>query len=170
MSRERDRTLLTLSAADREGLLDVVNTAAERYAGIVPPESDTDPYMSASEVERAMAGMEFLGAVEEGTTVGVVGVQERADVSLIRHLYVRPEVQRTGVGTTLLEAAIDRADAATVLVGTWRAAEWAIAFYEANGFEYLGHDRDLLTTYWEIPDHQADASVVLRYRTDPNDT
>lgn len=151
-----------LSAADRPAIFEVINTAAERYAGAIPEESDTDPYMPMAELSAEMAEMEFYGAGHD-PLAGVIGLQERADVSLVRHLYVRPDAQRQGIGTALLEAGIERAESGTVLVGTWAAAEWAVEFYEANGFERLGADRDLLSTYWDVPAHQAAASVVLRH-------
>lgn len=129
---------------------------------MIPEESDADPYMSMDELEREMDEMRFYG-VFRGRLVGVIGVQERSDVSLVRHLYVRPGSQREGIGTELLRTGIDRTESETVLVGAWAAAEWAIEFYERNGFENLGTDTDLLSTYWDVPDHQEKASVVLRY-------
>jgi hypothetical protein len=50
-----------------------------------------------------------------------------------------------------------------MLVGTWGAAEWAIRFYERHGFELVSPARKsvLLKTYWNIPDRQIEASVVL---------
>lgn len=53
-----------------------------------------------------------------------------------------------------------------ILVGTWRAADWAIDFYEANGFVNRGTDLGLLNRYWEIPTYHAEASVVLEYDPD----
>jgi hypothetical protein len=48
-------------------------------------------------------------------------------------------------------------------VGTWAAAEWAIRFYERNGFTRVSDaDRaDLLRRYWTIPERQIETSVVL---------
>jgi len=159
MSRE----ITVLSGAERGEIFEVINAAAGMYEGVIPPEADTDPYMPMSELEAEMDEMQFYGAVRD-RIVGVIGVQERSGVSLIRHLYVRPDAQREGIGTELLETGIERADSETVLVGTWGAAEWAIEFYAEHGFENLGTDTDLLSTYWDIPDHQREASVVLRYR------
>jgi hypothetical protein len=53
-----------------------------------------------------------------------------------------------------------------LLVGTWAAAEWAIRFYERNGFELVPPDEKdrLLATYWDIPDRQVQTSVVLAHR------
>lgn len=151
-----------LSEDDSETIFDVINAAAEKYRGEIPPESDTDPYMPMAELAEEMAEMRFYG-VRETELLGVIGVQEVGDVTLIRHLYVRPEVQRQGIGSTLLEAGIDRAETSTILVGTWKAATWAIDFYETHDFENLGSAIDLLDRYWEVPEHQMDASVVLRY-------
>ena len=49
------------------------------------------------------------------------------------------------------------------LVGTWKAATWAIDFYGRHGFSLVGEvlkDR-LLRTYWHIPDRQIETSVVM---------
>lgn len=155
----------TLTEGDRSAIFDVINVAAEKYRGVIPAESDTDPYMPMAELTEEMAEMQFYG-IGEDPLVGVIGVQELDDVSLIRHLYVRPADQRQGLGTTLLETAIDRADSGTILVGTWKAADWAIDFYRKNGFTNLGTDIDLLSRYWAVPEHQMAASVVLRYDVD----
>ncbi len=50
-----------------------------------------------------------------------------------------------------------------MLVGTWAAAEWAIAFYRRNGFELVTPEQKtrLLKTYWDIPERQIETSVVL---------
>jgi hypothetical protein len=50
-----------------------------------------------------------------------------------------------------------------VLIGTWAAATWAIAFYEKYGFRQVTEDEKnrLLHTYWSIPDRQVETSVVL---------
>lgn len=157
-----NRELTVLSTADREDIFEVINSAAALYEGVIPEESDTDPYMPMDELKAEMDEMEFYGAVRDRLE-GVIGVQDLSDVSLIRHLYVRPDSQREGIGTELLEMGLERADSKTVLVGTWKAAEWAIEFYEQNGFENLGTAIDLLSTYWEIPEHQKEASVVLKY-------
>ena len=51
----------------------------------------------------------------------------------------------------------------TWVVGTWRAAEWAIRFYESHEFVLVPEEatRALLHAHWTIPDRQADVSVVL---------
>lgn len=146
------REITVLSEVDREIIFEVINAAAEMYEGIIPQESDTDPYMPMDELEAEMDVMQFYGVVRDRLE-GVIGVQERSDGSLIRHLYVRPDSQRRGIGTELLETGLERSDSRTVLVGPWKAAEWAIEFSEQNGFDNLGTDIDLLSSYWEVPEH-----------------
>jgi N-acetylglutamate synthase-like GNAT family acetyltransferase len=91
-----------------------------------------------------------------------MGVQAVRDVDLIRHAYVAPGRQRGGVGGALLEHLVSGARR-RILVGTWAAAEWAIAFYRRHGFELVGRERtaELLRAYWTIPDRQIETSVVL---------
>ena len=53
-----------------------------------------------------------------------------------------------------------------ILVGTWKAADWAIRFYAKNGFQLTGEEEKnrLLKTYWNIPHRQIETSVVLIHR------
>jgi hypothetical protein len=50
-----------------------------------------------------------------------------------------------------------------MLVGTWKAATWAVRFYQHRGFRLVGEaDKDaLLKRYWTVPDRQIEESVVL---------
>jgi hypothetical protein len=50
-----------------------------------------------------------------------------------------------------------------VLVGTWAAAGWAIAFYRRHGFGQVSpREKDaLLRAFWDIPERQIETSVVL---------
>jgi hypothetical protein len=49
------------------------------------------------------------------------------------------------------------------LIGTWKAAEWAIRFYQKHGFRLVEEEEKncLLKKYWTIPDRQVETSVVL---------
>ena len=149
--------------ADFHGLLTIINDGAQAYKGVIPAENWHEPYMSSDQLrEEVLLGIEFWGYEMGGSLVGMMGVQAREDVFLIRHAYVRHEKQRKGVGTMLLThlvATIDRA----ILIGTWRSAIWALRFYEKNGFSVVPdlEKNRLLRKYWDIPVGQADASVVL---------
>ena len=144
-------------------ILAIVNEAAEAYRGVIPVDRWHDPYMPADELAKEIAaGVVFWVAEEEGRVLGVMGMQDKGDVALVRHAYTTPTVQRKGVGTKLLRHVEGLADK-PILIGTWAAASWAIDFYQRNGFTVVSNtDKDrLLRTYWSIPVRQIETSVVL---------
>lgn len=141
----------------------IINAAAQAYRGVIPADRWKVPYMPPAELRREVAdGVVFWGAFEHQRLVGVMGLQDVEDVTLIRHAYVRPQEQRRGIGGALLTRLRRRADRA-VLVGTWRAATWAIEFYERHGFRRVSADRKdrLLRRYWSVSERQIEESVVL---------
>jgi GNAT superfamily N-acetyltransferase len=141
----------------------VINDAAAAYRTTIPADRWNEPYMSREELQDEIeAGVVFWGAYEDEVLLGVMGLQEVADVALIRHAYTRTTSQGMGVGTTLLECLRSQA-ARPMLVGTWRAATWAIRFYERHGFSLVTDQQKdvLLRRYWTIPERQVEESVVL---------
>lgn len=148
---------------ERGVILEIVNAAAEAYRGVIPDDCWHEPYMSSHELDAEIAaGVQFWAYDGSPTPLGVMGVQPMADVDLIRHAYVRPGNQRRGIGGALLRH-LQGMTGRRVLVGTWEAADWAIAFYRRHGFELVTPQRKdgLLRMYWNIPDRQIATSVVL---------
>jgi GNAT superfamily N-acetyltransferase len=148
---------------ERAAILAIVNAAAAAYRGVIPADRWHEPYMPADDLEAEIAaGVAFWGYEAGGELVGIMGVQRVRDVELIRHAYVAPGTQRRGVGGALLKHLM-RASTRPMLVGTWAAAEWAIRFYAAHGFERVSPERkaELLRRYWTIPGRQIETSVVL---------
>ena len=148
---------------ERAQILEIVNSAAVAYRGVIPDDRWHEPYMPASELDvEIAAGVEFWGYETDGALIGVMGIQPVQDVDLIRHAYVIPGSQRLGVGGALIDHLM-RSATRRVLVGTWAAAGWAIAFYRRHGFVQVSPETKtrLLQTYWNIPDRQVDTSVVL---------
>ena len=94
-----------------------------------------------------------------------MGLQEVHDVALIRHAYTRSSEQGAGVGSALLEHLRLQTDR-PLLVGTWKAATWAVRFYERRGFRLVSDEEKarLLKRYWTVPERQIEESVVLRSR------
>ncbi|HEX5641823.1 MAG TPA: GNAT family N-acetyltransferase [Thermoleophilia bacterium] len=179
MSDERAR-IRPCTDADLKAMVAVVNAAATAYAGVIPADRYHEPYMPREELcAEIAAGVRFWGLFEargpriglsadDSALAGVMGVQDAGDVTLIRHAYVRPDRQRTGVGGRLLAHLLGPADvlpARPLLVGTWAAAWWAVAFYERHGFVLVTpEEKDrLLRRYWSIPERQVETSVVLRF-------
>lgn len=149
--------------ADFDQVLTIINAAAEAYRGVIPPDRWHDPYMSAEALRSEMSdGVVFSVCVSNGEIVGLMGAQPRHNVRLIRHAYVLPGWQGRGVGSRLIGHLCD-GDGSPILVGTWRAAEWAIRFYERHGFECVDDDDvpTLLRAYWSVPERQIETSVVL---------
>jgi len=145
-------------------ILAIINDAADAYRGVIPADRWHEPYMSEDELATEIAsGVVFWVAEHERPVSGVMGIQDRGDVVLVRHAYVAPSMQRSGVGTALLRHLESLTDK-PVLIGTWSAATWAIEFYRRNGFALVPNDEKdrLLQTYWSIPARQVETSVVLR--------
>jgi N-acetylglutamate synthase-like GNAT family acetyltransferase len=111
------------------------------------------------------AGVAFWLAEEDSRLLGVMGIQDKGDVALVRHAYVSPGEQRKGVGGRLL-GHVQSLAGKPLLVGTWAAASWAIDFYLRNGFAVVSaKEKDrLLRKYWSIPERQIETSVVLADR------
>jgi N-acetylglutamate synthase-like GNAT family acetyltransferase len=82
------------------------------------------------------AGVQFSCFLEEGAVVGVMGIQDRGGVVLIRHAYIRTQARRRGIGAELLTRLTQRTTK-PMLIGTWKAATWAIDFYIKHGFAKL---------------------------------
>ena len=140
-----------------------INDASKAYHGVIPADCWKSPYMSDAELEAEIAdGVLFWGLSVRSALVGVMGLQHRDGVDLIRHSYVRRSWQGQGIGCALL-AEVERYSKAQILVGTWAQATWAIGFYQANGYRLLDNSKKsvLLERYWQIPASQARASVVL---------
>ncbi len=141
----------------------IINDGANAYKGIIPEDRWTEPYMSRSELHHEIDdAVAFWGYEERGELVGVMGIQEVQDVTLIRHAYVRASSQKQGIGTYLLSH-LQKLSSRPILIGTWADAVWAIRFYERHGFQIvdLQEKNRLLKTYWTVPERQIETSVVL---------
>ena len=153
-------------ANDFEAILAIINDAAQASRGVIPSDRWHEPYMSADELANEIAsGVIFWIAEDNEQLVGVMGLQDKGDVALIRHAYTVTTAQRKGIGTKLLRRVEALADK-PVLIGTWADASWAIAFYQRNGFTVVsdGDKNRLLRAYWSIPARQVETSVVLADR------
>jgi N-acetylglutamate synthase-like GNAT family acetyltransferase len=152
--------------ADLAAMTAIVNDAAQAYRGVIPADRWQDPYMPENELsDEISSGIEFWVAEEDGRLLGVMGLQDKGEVVLVRHAYISTRAQRKGVGTMLLRH-VESLTEKPVLIGTWAAASWAIEFYRRNGYRVLAHGEKtrLLRKYWTIPQRQIETSVVLADR------
>jgi len=141
----------------------IINDTAQAYKGVIPDDCWHDPYMPLDELKQEIEdGVVFWGIEEEGNLVGVMGIQDRGNVTLIRHSYVRTNRQNNGIGTQLLQH-LEGMIKEPILIGTWADATLAIRFYERNGYYLLSRSESerLLQQYWNIPERQVVTSVVL---------
>lgn len=148
---------------DLETIYEIVNDAAQAYKGIIPADCWQEPYMPRDELQREIDnGVRFWGYEEDGKLIGVMGIQDVQDVTLIRHAYVCTAQRRKGIGGKLLSHLLTLTERPT-LIGTWAAATWAVRFYEKHGFRLVSEEEKnrLLKKYWSIPGRQVETSVVL---------
>lgn len=151
---------------DFESIYAIVNDAAKAYEGVIPEDRWRVPYMSREELRHEIdEGVVFWGYEENDELIGVMGIQQLKDVTLIRHAYVRTDRQNQGIGAKLLSKLRRQTDS-PLLIGTWADAVWAIRFYEKHGFRKVSEGKKdlLLKKYWSIPDRQVETSVVLEER------
>ncbi len=153
----------TSGPEDFDAVYTIINNAAIAYKGVIPADRWHDPYMTRTELQEQIDdGVKFSCYCEDDLVLGVMGVQDKNDVVLIRHAYVFTTSRNKGIGTSLLRKLTHESEK-PFLIGTWRAATWAIGFYLRNGFKLVTEDEKgiLLRKYWSIPERQVETSVVL---------
>lgn len=153
--------------SDFHTIFEIINDAARAYKGIIPEDRWHEPYMPVDELRAEIEdGIVFWGFEREGQLLGVMGIQDKGDVTLIRHAYVSSRSQQQGIGKKLLQYLENMTDK-PILIGTWAAASWAISFYEKNGYALVSEEekKRLLEKYWSIPQRQVETSVVLAKQT-----
>ena len=150
-------------AEDFDTIFEIINDASIAYKGIIPEDRWKEPYMPKAELEAQIAeGVEFWNYKENNEILGVMGIQFKQEVTLIRHAYVRTVARQKGIGGKLLNY-LTAMTHNPVLIGTWADASWAISFYKKHGFRILSEKEKnkLLKTYWSIPERQVETSIVL---------
>lgn len=148
---------------DINSIFKIINDAAKAYKGVIPEDRFHEPYMSKEYLKHEIdSGVIFWGYEKNGKLIGVMGIQDVQDVTLIRHAYVQTTYRNQGIGGRLISH-LKSLTSLPTLVGTWAAAAWAIRFYEKYGYRLVAQDEKnlLLKKYWSIPDRQVETSVVL---------
>ena len=138
---------------DFEAIFEIVNGAGEAYRDVIPPDRWNEPYMSREELRHEIAeGVRFWGVEEDGELLGVTGIQDVDDVTLVRHAYVRTRHRRRSIGSQLLDH-LRTLTTKPILMGTWAAATWAIRFYEKHGFRLVTHQEKETHDETSLADH-----------------
>ena len=150
--------------SDISKILYIINEAALKYKGIIPDDCWHEPYMLEQElISEFTDDVRMFGYKKSNKLVGVMGIQELKNVTLIRHAYTLTQYQGMGVGKSLLKYLLNINKCNCLLVGTWRNATWAIRFYRKLGFvlHTKRQTAKLLKKYWKISLNQIENSVVL---------
>jgi len=156
-------TIRLTTESDLNAIFRIINDAAQAYKGIIPADRWHEPYMTMEELKHEInAGIIFWGLEQGGRLTGVMGFQDKGDVVLIRHAYVRTPSRNQGIGTRLLRH-LEKMTDKPILIGTWADATWAVSFYEKSGYCLVTKEEKnrLLKKYWSIPERQIETSVVL---------
>jgi N-acetylglutamate synthase-like GNAT family acetyltransferase len=165
--RQEIKMIRECTESDFNRIFEIINDAAQAYKGIIPNDRWHDPYMPFEELRKEIEnGVVFWGLEHDGQLLGIMGIQDKGEVTLIRHAYVRTQAQKLGIGTKLLHY-LESLTEKPILIGTWAAASWAISFYEKNGYTLVSEEEKnfLLRKYWSIPERQVETSVVLANQT-----
>ncbi len=153
--------------SDLNAIFEIINDAAQAYKGVIPQDRWHEPYLSLAELRGQIEdGIVFWGLERDGQLLGVMGIQDKGDVTLIRHAYVLSRAQKRGIGKKLLQH-LQSMTEKPILVGTWVAASWAVSFYQKNGYTLVSEEEKnrLLRRYWSIPERQVETSLVLANQT-----
>ena len=148
---------------DFKHVYNIINDAASAYKGVIPADMWHEPYMSEEELRNQIDdGVKFWCYLDKGNIVGVMGIQDKSDVTLIRHAYVRTTERNKGIGGELLRH-LSELTTKPILIGTWADASWAINFYKKHGYQLVSFEEKekLLRKYWTISPRQIETSVVL---------
>ena len=154
-------TIRALTPGDTESALAVINTAARWYREFLPPEEFHDPEMTRAGLGAEARRMTWYGAFVEGALVGVMALEYVRDAALLRHAYVLPEHQRSGVGAVLgqhLERQVK--GVARIIVGTYRGNYKARAALEKMGYRPSPDSEAVLRAYYVIPEDRLKSSVT----------
>ena len=146
-----------------EAIYQIINDAATAYKGVIPADCWHEPYMPLEQLKWEIGdGVCFWGFADENDLIGVMGIQDKVEVTLIRHAYVRTDKRKRGFGTQLLRY-LETTTEKPILIGTWADAVWAVGFYQKNGYRLLPTDEknSLLKQFWTISPRQIETSVVL---------
>lgn len=148
------RVFMSIQRADTkdiEPILFVINKSnREAYRNIIPPKYFKEPVLTLDELLKDFECMTFYTYNLEDKVVGVAALKiQNSEVGCIRWVYVLPEHQRKGVGTSLInhiesEAKKTKLKRLRVLY-VQEGANWARSFYTKLGYK-MG---DRITMPWE---------------------
>ena len=158
----RDRLSIRRLGADHcARAVEVINIAARWYREFLPPEELHDPEMDEAEWEAEGRRMTWWGALIDNTLVGVMGSEPIGEVVLLRHAYILPRYQRSGVASALIEH-IENGLVGTerIIVGTYAANYRARGALEKAGYVLSADSEAVLRAFYDIPEDRLLTSIT----------
>jgi len=124
---------------DAQEIINVINLSNRiAFARIIPKEHFREPVISLEEFEDSLKLMTFYVHRHKGAIVAVAALSIEDEVhGRIRWVYVLPEYQKQGFGTTLvlhIETLARELGLRKIRLMTDSNAEWAIRFYGKIGY------------------------------------
>jgi ribosomal protein S18 acetylase RimI-like enzyme len=129
-----DLALRTWTDAFGESTADLEQTRSEAYFA----QALREKVVLVAEARGALVGYVQIGDVE------IPEVEAQPRDQALQRLYVETDLQGSGIGRALLQAALRHprlANAARVFLQVWEANERAVRLYESVGFERAGTTR-----------------------------
>ncbi|MCW3978896.1 MAG: GNAT family N-acetyltransferase [Candidatus Bathyarchaeota archaeon] len=126
-----------------EAILSVINISnREAYRDIIPQEHFREPVLTPEELLKLMEELTFYVYKDEGDAIGVAALRVGGEgTGRVDWVYVLPEHQRRGVGTSLMNHIEDEAVGMGLRKLTLAANEdatWACDFYSKLGYKRIG--------------------------------
>lgn len=141
--------------------MNVINSAAEWYREFLSREERHEPEMDGTAWDAEAQRMTWWGAFANGRLVGVMGCEPAGDVVLMRHAYVLPPHQRSGICAALLAHSEKTLPVPVrILVGTYAANYKARGVLEKAGYRLSPDSENLLRGYYNIPEERMRGSIV----------
>ena len=112
------------TASDLEAMHALINDAAQAYKGVITEDHRHEPYMPLEDLQAEIRnGVDFRGIEKADRLAGVMGIQDKQKVTLIRHVYVKTACQGGGLGSQLLQH-LEGLTRKSILIGTLEGAAW----------------------------------------------
>lgn len=156
-----------LDPSDGPEAVDVINAAAAWYAEFLSSDEFDGTEMDLDEWLAEGRRLTWYGAFLDGRLVGVMGLEYVREVALLRHAYVLPAEQRSGVSQAIqARIMVDLRPVERLLVGTYAANHKARGVLEKGGFRLVDDSQAELRRYWDIPEDRLVSSVVYELKID----
>jgi len=125
-------------------ILHVINYTNQLfYSEIIPKEYFKEPVLSRTELELLLEKQQFYVYETNDVVIGVASLERISEIDgMVHWVYVLPEYEKRGVGTSLMNAMereAKRTGLKTLTLFANAQAHWAIAFYKKLGYETAGN-------------------------------